>query len=97
MKKLTFDQFTDIASTQANSGRRRGQTMMAALDNFSNEIYSALVDLGPEDADPFYDDKKIPAFLKYLLANYVELPATNAPMKQEDGQLKYSPSDLILF
>ena len=83
MNKLTFDQFTEIAITQASKFQRRGQAMLNKLDDISNEIYSSVIDFGPDGVDPFYVDEKIPAFLKYLLANHVELPATNASMKQE--------------
>jgi len=78
--KLTFDQFAELAGTQANKHQRRGQIMMCVLDTISNEIYSAVVDCAPENVDPFYLDENIPAFLKYLLANHVALPvASNEP------------------
>ena len=44
--KLTFDQFAELASTQANKHYRRGQAMMNVLNEFSNEIYSAITDFG---------------------------------------------------
>jgi hypothetical protein len=86
--KLTFDQFAELAGTQATRHLRRGQAMMALLCDFSNEIYSAVVDYAPENVDPFYQDEKIPAFLKYLLANHVELPVESAPLALRPASIK---------
>jgi hypothetical protein len=79
MKKLTFDQFAEIASMQACGWLRRGQAMLNKLDDFSNQIYSSVIDFGPNGIDPFHKDENIPAFLKYLLANHVELPVSAPP------------------
>jgi len=79
MNKLTFDQFTDIASTQARNSLRRGQVMLNKLHGISNEIYSSVGDFAPDGVDPFFLDENIPAFLKYLLANHVELPVSATP------------------
>jgi hypothetical protein len=88
MKKLTFDHFVTISGTQANKYQRRGQSMMNVLNEFSNEICSAITYFGAAEIDPFYRDENIPAFLKYLLVNHVALPVETAPEQAKQVGLR---------
>lgn len=58
----TFELF-ERAIPAITGGQRKGQALMNALHEMNRQAY---LDITATEADPFYDDKKIPLFLDTL-------------------------------
>ena len=54
--------------------------MMNVLQEFADEIYMDVTENHTE-CDPFFRDENIPAFLKHLLTNHVELVAETPKLR----------------